>query len=315
MNYSFTERRRREMRRKSAVSFLLFLFILASLIFFIYKFFSYDPSKPVDLSLEESVLNSLKDVKGTYAIAVKDLKTGESYQNNEEKVFEAGSLYKLWVMAETFKQVEEGLFKEDDPLTADIEALNREFNIASDEAELTEGVSNFTIASALHQMITISHNYAALALTKKIKLSEVSGFLKDNGFDNSQVGENGNPPKTSAKDIMNFYEKLYKKELANENNTKKMIELLKKQLLNDGLPKYLPQPSEVFPSPSAGENIMLPAVAHKTGDIGWFKHDAGIVFTEKGDYIIVVLSESESPLGAQERIAALSKAVYDYFTR
>lgn len=315
MNYSFTQRRRREMRRKSVVSFLLFIFILTSLVFFIYKFFSYDPSKPVNLSLEEYIQNSLKDGKGTYALAVKDLKTGESYQSNEEKVFETGSLYKLWVMAETFKQIEEGLFKEDDPLTADIAALNKEFNIASDEAELTEGIANFTIASALHQMITISHNYAALALTKKIKLSEVSVFLKNNGFDNSQVGGDGSPPSTTAKDIMNFYEKLYRKELANEDNTKKMIELLKKQQLNDGLPKYLPQPSEVFPSPSAGESIMLPAVAHKTGDIGWFKHDAGIVFIPKTDYIIVVLSESESPLGAQERIAAVSKAVYDYFNK
>jgi beta-lactamase class A len=78
-----------------------------------------------------------------------------------------------------------------------------------------------------------------------------------------------------------------------------MIDLLKSQELNDGLPKYIPETVEV---------------AHKTGDIGLYKHDAGIVYTDAGTYIIVVMSETNVPLGAQERIALVSKGVFDYFT-
>ena len=77
-----------------------------------------------------------------------------------------------------------------------------------------------------------------------------------------------------------------------------MIELLKKQQLNDRIPKYLP--SGTF-------------VAHKTGELGYYKHDAGIVFSEQDNYILVVLSKTDSPSSGAEEIAKLSKAVYDYF--
>ncbi|MBI3887855.1 serine hydrolase [Candidatus Microgenomates bacterium] len=67
----------------------------------------------------------------------------------------------------------------------------------------------------------------------------------------------------------------------------------------EGLPKYLP---EVL-------------VAHKTGTLDRFQNDVGIVFTPLGDYAISVFSESDSVYGAEERIALISKSVYDYFSK
>lgn len=250
-------------------------------------------------SLKDTVESSLVDAKGTYGIVIKNFKTGQSYYLSEHKSFEAGSLYKLWIMATVYNQILSGKLTGDLELNEDIADLNNEFNIDPTEAELTDGVINFTVKSALTQMITISHNYAALALTKKIKLSSVATFMKENGFNESSVGTNGDVPKSTPSDIALFYEKLYQQKLGSEQYTAEMINLLKSQQLNDGLPKYL-----------GGV-----AVAHKTGNIGWFKHDAGIVYPEKGDYIIVVMSESDSPTEAQERIALISKAVFDYFSR
>ncbi|MCR4306008.1 MAG: class A beta-lactamase-related serine hydrolase, partial [Candidatus Daviesbacteria bacterium] len=193
----------------------------------------------------------------------------------------------------------------DDSLTGDIATLNRKFNIASDSAELKEGSMSFTVKSALRQMITISHNYAALMLTEKVKVSRVREWLTKNGFNASSVRtEDTSSPVSTPYDIAKFLEKLYKEELGDAQSTQEMLNLLKDQQLNDGLPKYL--------SNSKEKPI---AVAHKTGEVGWFKNDAGIVFTEKGDYIIVVMSETKSPTGAQERIALISKAVFDYFTK
>jgi beta-lactamase class A len=93
---------------------------------------------------------------------------------------------------------------------------------------------------------------------------------------------------------------LQKGELANAENTQKMLEFLKKQQLNDKIPADLPN------------NIVI---AHKTGELGLFSHDAGIVYTPKGDYIIAVLSKSDTPAAAEKRIADVSKAVYDYFQK
>ena len=248
-------------------------------------------------TLKEAVDNALLGAKGVYGISIKDLKTGETYSFNEDRIFEAGSLYKIWVLLTAFEQIEKGELKEDQVLSQDIAVLNRKFNIASESAELREGVISLTIKEAMQQMITISHNYAALLLTEKVKISKVADFLKRHKFNDSIVGQ---PPKTTPKDTALFLEKLYKGELSNGENTQRILDLLKKQQLNEGLPKYLPK--------EAG-------VAHKTGEIGWFKHDAGIVFLDGREYIIVVMSESDSPSGAQERIAEISKAVYEYFSK
>lgn len=243
------------------------------------------------------VEKALEGATGTYGIVIKNIKTGETYNSNEHKFFETGSLYKLWVMATAYKQIQNGQLTEDQVLSENVATLNQKFNIDPSLAELTEGTVTFTVHDALEQMITISHNYAALLLTEKIKLSSVATFLKEKGFTESIVGTNGGSPTTTPSDVALFLEELYNGELANQQYTDEMINLLKNQQLNDGLPKYLPDKSEV---------------ANKTGEIDLFKHDAGIIFTDKGDYIIVVMSESDAPQAAQKRIALVSKAVFDY---
>ncbi len=246
--------------------------------------------------LPEVVNESLEGTTGTYAVVIKNLKTGESFKLNEKKTFDSASLYKLWVMATTYQIMETGKLDPEAVLDRSIVDLNKKFEIASESAELTEGQFNMSIKNALHQMITISHNYAAMAISERIGLSNVTKFLKNSGLKASVIGKS--LPRTNASDIALFYEKLYKGELGNKGSTAAMMELLQKQQLNDRIPKYLPEGT---------------VVGHKTGELGFVKHDAGIVFTEKGDYIIVILSDSKNPAAAAERQALLSKAVYEYF--
>lgn len=228
-------------------------------------------------------------------MSLRNLKTEESYYINEHRVYEPASLYKLWVMATVFKQIEAGEVKEDEILIQDVQALNDEFHITSESAELTQGSITLRLSDALNMMIDNSDNYAALLLADRIKNSNIQKFLADNGFDESSLGE---PPQTTPYDIEFFLEKLYKGELANKEDTLKIINILKRQTLNNKIPKYLPSGVEI---------------AHKTGEIDYFTHDAGIVFSDKGDYIIVVMSETDDPRDAEERIAEVSKAIYDYF--
>lgn len=316
----YTQSRRR--KRNSFFRFFLFLFIISSFLYFIVNLFISRiqnsselispllplsiPSPlivnlpPISKSLEEVVQKSLTDSKETYGIVIKNLNSNETYYALENKIFEAGSLYKLWVMAETIRQIQKGELDENEVLSEKITTLNSDFNIDPDLAELKTGTITLTVNQALNQMITISHNYAALLLTKRIKLSSVKKFLEDSNLNNSIVGTDGSSPTTTPFDIALFFEKLYKGELADTQSTQKMLDLLKKQTLNNKLVRFLPKDI---------------SVAHKTGEIGWFSHDGGIVFTKKGDYIIVVLSESESPKGAEDRIAQLSKVVYEYFNK
>lgn len=247
-------------------------------------------------SLREVVDSTLAGTRGTYAIVIKNLRTGESFSQNEKRGFEPASLYKLWVLGTAYKLIKEEKLSEDKVLTRDVKELNEIFKIDEEETGETEETVTMRVDDAIYQMITISHNYAALLLVSEIRNSQISSFMREQGFKNSRLGE---PPKTSAEDIALFFEKLYQGTMVDSEYSKKMLDLLIQQKLNDRIPKYLPNEIDV---------------AHKTGEIRGFKHDAGIIFA-KDPILFVVLSESESPKGAAERIAELSRNVFSYFEK
>lgn len=251
-------------------------------------------------SLGIAVQSALVGTRGDYGVVVKNYKTGETYAQNEHEQFKSGSLYKLWVMGEVYEKIRDGDLKEDQVLSESVETLNKRFDIDPEYAERTEGTVTYPVADALTQMITISDNYAALLLTLKIRLSAVADYLEQKGFEESKVGVSGNPPMTTPSDIFLYFDALYKGQLADSETTGKMISLLKGQRLNDKIPKYIP------------DDVVI---AHKTGELDEVTHDAGIVYSKKGDYVIVILSQSDAPQAAAERVARVSEAVYNYFNK
>lgn len=250
----------------------------------------------VSSSLGAVVEKALEGTRGTYSFYIKNLETGEKYLKDSERIYLSASLYKLWVMSVVFEKLHNGSLKEEQVLSEKVSNLNDFFDLDEGFLELSPDDSiEISVKNAVYQMITISHNYSALVLLKTVGARNVSSFLSKVGLVDTTITSE---PKTTAADVGLFFEKLYKNEIVNPESSEKMIEILKNQKLNEGIPKYLPDGVEV---------------AHKTGDLDFFKHDGGIVFTSKGDFIIVALSESDSPLGAQDRIAKVSKAVYEYF--
>lgn len=245
-------------------------------------------------SIGKKVNEVVSQRKGEYAVFYKDLKTGDEYTLHAQKEFQAASLYKLWIMGETFRQIDAGKIKKEDILKESVENLNKKFNIASESAEKKEGDVELSVEDALEQMIIVSDNYAALLLSAKLRLSNVTDFLKTYGLTSSSIGV---PPATTVYDTGKFFEKLYTGEIVGQIYSKEMLAILQRQRLNDRLPKYLP--GGVF-------------VAHKTGELGVFKHDGGIVYAPTGPYILVVFSKSDDPSYASETIAILSKEIYTY---
>lgn len=148
--------------------------------------------RPSSKALSSVVSKALEGTNGRYAIVIKNLKTGESFYQNETDTFEPGSIYKLWVMATVYQQIKDGIITPDQPISENVADLNQLFDIDPADAELTEGEVNFTVDSAVYQMITISHNYAALSLTKLIKNSNIKNFLVAEKFNGSDLGS---PPK------------------------------------------------------------------------------------------------------------------------
>lgn len=320
--YQKSKKRKRE---KSPVVFLAILLFLAWITYVTYQRLTLKPTEVSGVTtsqllstisptpkrqdenrLEYVVKEALSGTKGTYGIVILNLKTGEYYFQNETVIFAAASLYKLWVMATAFEQIKNGLLREADVLSQDMDVLRMKFNLATPSGEIDHGEEKdgenritFTVGNALTQMITISDNNAALLLSEKLRLKNVSSFLGRQGFVSSRVGT-GNEPTTSPLEVALFLKSLYEGKIVDNIYSKKMLDLLRWQKLNNKIPKYLP------------ENLII---AHKTAELDEFNHDGGIVFAPNGDYIIVVMSKSDvsSRYLAEERIAVVSREVYKYF--
>ena len=104
------------------------------------------------------------------------------------------------------------------------------------------------------------------------------------------------PPTITAQAATDLLERIYKSQAVSTGASIEMKNLLLSQSINDRIPKYLPKGTKV---------------AHKTGELEWVKHDVGIVYGKKSDYIFVFLSETNSPKDAAETIANLSRKIFD----
>ena len=81
---------------------------------------------------------------------------------------------KLWVMAAVYQAINDKKLNRNDILSESVENLNKSFNIASDEAELQSGTIKMTVGDALDKAVTLSDNYSALLLTKKLGIPTIN---------------------------------------------------------------------------------------------------------------------------------------------
>src|SRR3989338_10247527 len=70
-------------------------------------------------SLADVITSSLSGTRGAYAIVIKNLRTGESFSQNEKRIYEPASLYKLWVLGAAFRQIKEGKLNRDEIISRD----------------------------------------------------------------------------------------------------------------------------------------------------------------------------------------------------
>ena len=106
---------------------------------------------------------------------------------------------------------------------------------------------------------------------------------------------------TTAEDMAFLLEGLYRNNLLNKDISKQCLLLLGQQKVNDRIPRKLPKDGIV--------------IAHKTGLERHVCHDVGIVFTQKGNFLICVLIKHENKLAkpAKRFISDIALLTYNYY--
>lgn len=222
-------------------------------------------------ALKNVIDSELSKLDGDYAVIIKDLASDISYSKNENMLFTSASIYKLAVMYKIFDLLEK--------------------NQISYSKQITTGT---TVKGALNLMITVSDNASALALANLAGWNNIQSFLISNGIEGFYL--NQETPQVTATAVDQLLEKIYFNKAVSQNASGEMKNLLLSQTINNRIPKYLPTDIQV---------------AHKTGELDFVRHDTGIVFGKKSDYIFIFLSKTPAPENAIENIANLSKKIFD----
>lgn len=251
------------------------------------------PSSEVPVSVEgladlRQQLETMTAVyEGDWSVYVEDPAAGEYMALNSHQV-KAASLIKLYIMGAVLQQVE------------------------IDQMELDQTVNQF-----LNSMITVSDNYSANELVKRLSpdgtdpaqgMAQVNAFAAEEGYGDTFQGRelsdtSREQPEaenyTSVLDCGLFLNKVYHGKCVSAQASEQMLELLKLQTRTSKIPAGVPVGS---------------LVANKTGELADTESDAAIVYTPGGDYILCVIATGLSDTAAaRANITTISSTVYQYF--
>jgi beta-lactamase class A len=269
--------------------------------------------------LKEQIKAEFAKQKGTFALAFKDLRTGEEILINEKINFHAASTMKTPVLIEAYKQAAAGKFKITDPIL-----VKNEFKsivdgspyslTAEDDSEsilYTKVGTKLSIYDLLYLMIIKSSNLATNIIIDLIGAKNVNQTMREmgandiqvlRGVEDSKAFQKGLNNTTTAYDQMVIFNEMGRENIVNKKTSDAMVNILLDQAFNDKIPAQLPKDVRV---------------AHKTGWIKGINHDAGIVYLPDGrKYVLVLLSKDlvDDKAGVAA-MANVSKMVYDYFVR
>lgn len=241
------------------------------------------------MTLEQRIKRELTSYNGKMAFYARDFH-GNVISIDEEESFEAASTIKSYILLDLYQQVEEGKKDLEEMIpykeTYRVEGSGVLHNM---ESGFSMQVKNFATL-----MIIISDNTATNAMIDYLGIDSINKTIEKYGFSGTKLHHPINWElydvlgTTTAKDYGEFFYKLHQGELVSPKASKEMIEIFKKQHYNSMIVREFPQ-YYLSGDDCVAESDELIEVASKSGSMNACRNDGGIIYTPKGDYILVMM--------------------------
>lgn len=288
------------------------------------------PLSATEPTLESRIKPIADKHKGTIAVAVKNLSTGEGYTLNADEVMQTASLIKLAIMVEAYRQLDAKKvdFAKSLTLTKDDKVPGA--GVLTDH--FSDGAT-FPLKDAVRLMIVFSDNTATNMVLDHVGIKNVNDTTKELGVPETRINAkvykgsstSVDPERTkkyslgstSANETIKLLELIHTGKAATAESCKAMLGHLEKNDDKELLVRHLPPGTKV---------------AHKTGATNKVRTDAGIIsipdpmHTPKDKEpkrtipvaVCVLTNENEDQRwvldnAAQVVIADIGKAVYDHY--
>ncbi|MCD8104669.1 MAG: class A beta-lactamase-related serine hydrolase [Lachnospiraceae bacterium] len=254
-----------------------------------------------ELSAQIEEILSDESISGDWSVYLKNLDTSESLLINDESMY-AASLIKLFVMQSCYEYLDDLVANycsihntnEDAALstikdriyTMIVYSRNESYN---ELVRLHSSTGSFTSGCRLVNSFIVECGYSATGIYSTLHPS-------DSSYETTGEGINH----TTTKDCGDLLEAIYYRTCVSEEASEEMLSYLLQQETTTKIPAGIP------------DGI---SVANKTGETDEESHDAAIVFGEKTDYILCVMSTGVDVMGAGNAgniIKSISALVYEF---
>src|SRR5438105_5289143 len=258
------------------------------------------------MKLEKSILDIDRTLDGVMGVAIVDLTDGHKYLLHANDVYPQASSIKICVLAELYRQAQQGKLKLSDLYTVNAADLVQDSDIMGG---LTPGITKITLRDLATMMVAVSDNSATNVLIDRVGMENVNTFLDSLGLthirlrrrmmDLKAAGE-GRENVATPSEMMTLLEDLYRGKVLNKEFTNDFFKMLSTHK-NSFIPHDLPEGLKV---------------ANKPGELEGVRNDSGIVFVENRPYVICAMTTYlRREREGEEAIRRISLETYRMFDR
>jgi beta-lactamase class A len=277
------------------------------------------PQKPL-ARLESNIDRLTRSVNAKWGIYVKCLETGEEIAINADDSMDTMSVIKIPLMAEAFRQIEEGKFA----LTDRVSLSDAAKRGGTGVIRMLDPGLNLTVKDLLTLMIVVSDNTATDYMYEKVGGPEAVNRLMDSwglksiramttadeyfkslaGVDREKFQREGKHPfgLTTARDMGKLLEKIERGEAVSKKSSDMMLGIMRMQVYATRIPKYV-----------TGYRI-----PHKTGDfLPYVGNDVGILESRNRNIVLVILDAHHTGVGTylEDAVGRIAELVGNYFAQ
>ena len=255
-------------------------------------------------SLTSELNNKMKSWPAEAGIILKDFETGRVWKQNANGRFRSASLIKVPIAAALMEKLGEG----DITLDTSLKVSKKNRVSGSGTLRWEDNGTPVPLNTVLFKMITESDNTATKMIVDEIGFDSISVSLRHLGLEDTNVCPNisnmtsrkiKDDSFTTPKDIAGLFEKIYSGSLVDKKHSDYLLAILKQTKSRNRLRAGLPEGWQL---------------GHKTGLLRKACHDAGIVFSPRGDYLLVVMTgDVPNYRKAKSFISSIGKITYKYY--
>jgi beta-lactamase class A len=256
--------------------------------------------------LEKSIVEADGNLDGVMGVAIEDLATGQKYLLHENEVFPQASSIKIAILAELYRQAQEGKLKLTDVYKVNASDLVADSRIMNG---LTPGVTQLTLRDLATMVAAVSDNRAANILIDQVGMENVNSLLDSLGLTHTRLrrkmmdlkaaGE-GRENISTPSDMMTLLENIYRGKVLNKALADDFFNILSVRK-NSWIPRDLPEDLKV---------------ADKDGELEGVRTNSGIIFLDKRPYILCIMTTYlRRERDGEEAISKISLDAYRMFDR